>query len=224
MIKGVIFDFNGVIVDDYPIQKEAWSHMSQKIRKMDVTDLEMINNIRGVITKDTLLWMSGNSLDSKQLDELAKEKEAIVKKMYIQSPLFCLNKGLSEFLDDLSLKDIPRTIATSSSLEDITFSFDRLELDKWFNINLVVYNDGSYRGKPAPDPYLKAASKLSLYPSDCAIIEDAGSGIKSAYAAGCTNIVALGSDERLEKLKQLPGVIISVHDFTELNLDLLLKV
>jgi len=224
MIKGLIFDFNGVIVDDYPIQKEAWNYISQVIRKKSVTDLEMINVIRGVPAKDTVSWMSNNSLSPERLNKIVEEKATMVKKLFAQSSLFCLNKGLAEFLDELKFKNIPRTIATSSSLEDMQFSFSRLGLNKWFDINLVIYNDGSYKGKPAPDPYLKAAAKLNLSPSECAVFEDAVSGIKSAHAAGSDTIVAVGSDERLKKLNQLMGVKICIHNFTEINLDNLLNV
>lgn len=45
---GIIFDFNGVMVDDYPLQKEAWSQISLKLRKTEVTDEEMVKKIRGV--------------------------------------------------------------------------------------------------------------------------------------------------------------------------------
>lgn len=57
---GIIFDFNGVIVDDYPIQKEAWDILSLQLREHICTDQEMLNNVRGIPTRDIVKWMSQN--------------------------------------------------------------------------------------------------------------------------------------------------------------------
>lgn len=221
MFKAVVFDFNGVIVDDYPIQKDAWNKFSQRLRGKQVTDGEMLHNIRGVPTKDIILWMTHNSIRPEVLDKLVKEKANMVKKMYLESPLFRLNKGLAGFLDELKSKNIPLTIASSSTFNDIRFSFDRLGLGRWFDLDLIVFNDGSYKGKPAPDPYIRAASKLKRSPSECVIFEDAASGVTSAYSAGSRSIIAVGSDERLSTLRQMPGVVLGIHDFTEIDLNLL---
>jgi beta-phosphoglucomutase len=223
MVKGVIFDMNGVIVDDYPLQKEAWNNISQGLRKRNVTDQEMITNIRGVPTKNVIAWMSNNSLSQVKIDDLIKKKMDLIFQLYKESPLFCLNKGLDSFFNELKANNIPYTIATSTTLDDVYFHFDRLGLYKWFDVNSIIYNDGSCKGKPAPDVYLKAASKLKLSPSECVVFEDAASGIRSAYTAGSKYIIAVGSDERLLKLKQLPGVILGIHNFTEINLDRIMQ-
>ena len=221
-IKGVIFDFNGVIVDDYPIQKKVWNNISLKLRAKEVSDEEMIQKVRGVQTKNVIRWMAKSKLTEEEIEEIAKEKEDCIRNLYISSPLFCLNKGLDVFLDDLKKNNIPRTIgtiATSSKLEGVLFSFNKLGLAKWFDIKQIVYNDGSYDSKPAPDAYLLAAKKINLDLKLCVVFEDAVSGITSAYAAGVRNIIAVGNDERLIELKKLPGVIKSIHNFSEVKVN-----
>lgn len=88
-MKGVIFDFNGVIVDDYSIQKEAWNKISIKLRKRGVTDDEMINSIRGVRTEDTLRWMSNSQLSEPEINDLSDEKDFITKNLFLKA--HCLN-------------------------------------------------------------------------------------------------------------------------------------
>jgi len=223
MVKGVIFDFNGVIVDDYPIQKEAWSYISQILRNKGVTDREMIENIRGVPTADTIMWLSEGALPTERLQELSSKKISYVNELYASSPLFCLNSGLLEFLNQIKENGMARTIATSSTYEDMKFAFEKLGLKRWFDIQNIVYNDGTYRGKPAPDAYLLAAKKINLPIKSCVVFEDAVSGIKSARAAGCEKIVVVNIAENLPKIVHLPGVVLGIESFKEINYQTLLK-
>ena len=218
-LRGVIFDFNGVIVDDYPLQKEAWNKISLKLRGIEVTDEEMLQKIRGVQTKEIVQWLGNDKISEEELLIIVKEKEETVRDLYLSSPLFRLNKGLDIFLDDIKKNNTPHTIATSSKFEDLQFSLNKLGLTKWFDINLIIYNDGTYRGKPAPDAYVLATKKLNLDPKDCVVFEDAVSGITAAYAAGIRYIIGVGNDERQTILKKLPGVIRGIHDFSKLRVN-----
>ncbi|HUW22200.1 MAG TPA: HAD family phosphatase [Candidatus Bathyarchaeia archaeon] len=214
---GIIFDFNGVLVDDYPIQKEAWSQISRELRGQMVTDGEMVHRIRGVPSKETIKWLSGNKMSTEEIEKLAKKKDQITEHLCRTSPLFHLNIGLEEFLNQVQDRNIPRTIATSSAVGIFSFSFKKLRLDQWFNKQKILYNDGRHKGKPAPDPYLLAAKIINLKPVECLVIEDAKSGIQSAFAAGVRNIIVIGNDERLKVLGSLPGVVKTIHNFTELK-------
>lgn len=77
--SGVIFDFNGVIVDDYPIQKQAWDQISLQLRNKPVTDDEMMNHIRGIPTSDNVKWMSSGNLLDDELAAIALKKALSLK-------------------------------------------------------------------------------------------------------------------------------------------------
>lgn len=219
---GVIFDFNGVIVNDYLIQKAAWDHISLILRKKNCSDTEMMRNIRGVPTRDVILWMGAQGVSSEKiLEELVEEKESFVANLYNTSPLFCLSTGFALFCDQLKKERVPRTIATSSTYKRMQFAFEKLGLSEWFVLDEIEYYDGTYRGKPAPDAYLRAAKKIGLEPKSCIVFEDASSGIQAAYDAGVTTIVAVGSEQRLQLLRDKPGVKYGIHDFTEIDLFIL---
>jgi len=101
---------------------------------------------------------------------------------------FCLDQpekchlvsGLAAFLDKAVATNRRVNIATASEKENVQFFFDHLHLDKWFDSELVVINDGTLPGKPAPDMFLKAIRQVGGVPESSAVFEDSPSGIQAA--------------------------------------------
>lgn len=92
------------------------------------------------------------------------------------------------------------TIATATVKENVEFYFKSFNLDKWFDSNTVVYDNGTFPGKPAPDIFKIASKKLNLNPKDCLVIEDAYSGILAAKKAGIGKIIAIDPFSKNHKL------------------------
>jgi beta-phosphoglucomutase-like phosphatase (HAD superfamily) len=109
-------------------------------------------------------------------------------------------------LDYLVARGIPRTIATASEKPNLDFFVEHLSLGRWFDPQLMVYDDGEMPGKPAPDMYLNAAGRLGLKPGRCVVVEDSLAGIAAARAAGIGFAFALGPADRHARLRRLPGV------------------
>ena len=124
--------------------------------------------------------------------------------------------GVKEFFDALKENHVPRTIATAAGLSNVKFFFEHFDLANWFNLEYVVYNDGTLPGKPEPDMYLKAAEVIGVEISDCIIFEDSRSGIKAAKRSGAYKVVGITStlDEKdlLER-----GVSKVISDYTDLG-------
>ena len=93
-----------------------------------------------------------------------------------------------------------------------------LNLEKWFDMNKIVCTEGTMRGKPAPDLYLKAAQVLALQPADCVVIEDARTGIAAAYAAGIGHIIAIGPKDTHETLQKIEGVSEVIEQLSEVDI------
>ena len=110
------------------------------------------------------------------------------------------------------------TIATSSSLGNLSFFIRHLELDKWFQSDKIIYDDGSLPGKPAPDIFLRAANKLEISISKCLVVEDSRSGIRSAVAAKAGKIVAIGPREKHKELIEL-GADKAIETLAEITLE-----
>lgn len=93
--------------------------------------------------------------------------------------------GARRFIEKFA--DVPRCIASSSSMERLTLCLATLGLADKFGDN-VFSADMVARGKPHPDIFLLAAAKLGVDPGSCLVIEDSSSGIKAAVAAGMTAV------------------------------------
>ena len=120
-------------------------------------------------------------------------------------------------IDYLTKNNIPHTIATMSEKDNVDFFIEEFELAKWFDLDKIVYSDGTIPGKPAPDIYIKAAQKLNLNPKDCVVIEDAVSGIESARSANIGKIIAIASMESEDLYKNIPAVSQIIKNFGEID-------
>ena len=215
-IKGVIFDFNGVLIVDTELHYEAWSQTSLKLRGYPLSRKEE-SDMRGRTNRDVFEYVLGREISKEELESLTEEKESIYRNMCLElGEKFKLSQGAIELFEHLSHKNIPFTIATSSEKNNLLFFFKYLHLDTWFKFDLVAYNDGTMASKPAPDIYLRASEKIRLAPAQCLVIEDALAGIRSAHSAGIGYIVALGPKEEHPALLQLEGVRLAIENLGEL--------
>lgn len=213
MYQGVIFDFNGTLFWDSELHMETWRDFSKQLRGTPFSDEEMLKYMFGRTNEDIIAYAINKKTSPELVKELAFEKEDLYRKMCKLKPEMCkLAPYAIEFLDYLKENNIPRTIATMSEKDNVDFYIEEFQLEKWFNLDKIVYSDGVIPGKPAPDIYQIAAKNLNLNPKDCIVIEDAISGINSAKAAGIGKIIAIASMEKPEFYKNL-GVDEIITDF-----------
>lgn len=191
-MKGIIFDFNGTMFQDSHLHESAWIHMVKKYSKGTLSEDDILLNLHGRTNKEILNYFISDSLTELEIEKLSFEKESYYRELCLQSPEnLKLTDGLTSVLDQLKLQDIPRTIATATVIENVEFYFKVFNLDKWFSFDKVVYDNGTFLGKPAPDIFQIASNKLNLEPKDCLVVEDAYSGILAAKKAGIGKIIAI---------------------------------
>ena len=221
-MKGIIFDFNGTLYWDSQLHYDAWREYSKIIRGFEFTDEEMRDKMFGHTNEDIIEYAIGKKPTKEMVDKYGKEKEALYRKRCLLDPQnFKLAPGAIELLDFLKDNNIPRTIATMSEWDNVEFYIKEFHLEKWFDLDKIVYSDGSIPGKPAPDIFQIAAHKIDLKPAECIVFEDAIAGIKSAQKAGIGKIIAIASLEPVEFYKQMDAVSEVIKDFNEFNRELL---
>lgn len=199
MIKGIIFDFNGTMVFDGHLHEKAWVEMIQK-HNDTVTEQEIIDYIHGR-TNDIIIQHFIGEVSEDELKKLSDEKEKEYHRLVRKEQLKYV-EGTEDLLDELVEKEIPFTIATASPKINIDFYFDYFDLGRWFNYDEIIYDDGTFPGKPEPDIYKKAAESLGLKPEECVVIEDAVAGVQSANRAEIGKIIVMSySDEQRELLE-----------------------
>lgn len=216
--KGIIFDFNGTLYWDSHLHKQAWREYSKILRGTMFSDEEMVKYMFGRTNEQIIRYAIGKQPTPEMVAEYGDEKEELYRQMCLKDKEhFHLAKGAVEFLDFLKENGIPRTIATMSDKTNVDFFIEHFHLEKWFEIEKIVYSDGIIPGKPAPDIYQIAAEKLGLQPKECIVVEDALSGIKAAEDAGIGKIVAICSEEPPELYENIPAVTGIIKDFDEFD-------
>lgn len=214
---GILFDFNGVLFWDSHFHETAWKAYSKQIRGSELSGEEMSHQVYGRTNKDIFEYLLGKPVTGTELNQHIEGKESLYRHICLDHPgEFKLAPGAIEYLDYLKGAHTLRTIATASEIGNLQFFFKYLDLAKWFDFDLVAYDDGTIQGKPAPDIYLKAAANIGLHPADCTVIEDSQSGIAAARNAHVGKIIALGAKVKHAELAILDGVDQTIEDFYEL--------
>ncbi len=212
-LKGIIFDFNGVLCWDTAEQGEAWSRYAQILRGSPLRPEETLEHVVGRDNRYILHYLTGRHFSGAELVEHTERKESIYRSLCLErGEAFRLSPGAEALLDTLKVMGVRRSIATSAGEVNVRFYFQHLHLDKWFDFEQVVFDDDHIATKPAPDPYLRAAAKLGLAPAECAAVEDSKHGVQSARAAGIGFIIALGDEKQRPYLSRLPGVKLVVEN------------
>lgn len=216
--QGVIFDFNGTMFYDEKFQEKAWrTYLEEKIGR-EVSEEEFQKYIHGRNAEATFHYFLKRECSRKEVEMLEEEKEIVYRKLCLENPEeFHLAAGLPEFLDELKNESVPFTIATASGLNNVKFFFEHLQLGRWFDLERVIYNDGTIPGKPEPDIYLRAANMLGVAMKKCAVFEDTSSGINAAYRAGAEKIIGVASMLKEENLLSFTGVTAVIKNYQNLE-------
>jgi beta-phosphoglucomutase family hydrolase len=178
-MKGVIFDWDGVVIDSSAEHERSWEILSDEISR----PLFPGHFKRGFGKKNELIISEilGWSEEPEMIQKLANRKETIYRTLVRQRGVQIL-PGARELLAALQAESMPRAIGSSTPRENLEAIFSATGLGDFFDA--VACGDDVVNGKPAPDVFLLAAQKLALAPADCLVIEDAHAGIEAARRAG----------------------------------------
>lgn len=180
----VIFDCDGVLVDSEVLAVEAFCEVL--VAAGVPAQPSMIARCFGMKQSDILGRVAhdtGLAVPDGVADALWPATRALFDRSLRPMP------GVADFIARLG--DGPRCVASSSSLERIRFSLARTGLDGFFGDH-VFSSQMVERGKPAPDLFLLAASRMGVQPERCAVIEDSIFGVEGARAADMRALGFLG--------------------------------
>jgi len=205
--KGVIFDMDGVIVDNHDYHHEAWMKFFQKYHLNPEGD---VRRFFGRTNTDILTNVFPDDLSEKQLYDYAGEKEKLYQGLYegnIEAA-----EGLEDLLKSLVDGGFKLAIATSAPPENVDFILGNTNLHLYFDV--VVDSSMVNHGKPDPEIYLLAAKDLLLEPQECIVVEDSISGVAAGKAAGMM-VVAITTTSPRNMLSEADVII---DNFNELKL------
>ncbi|WP_019998049.1 HAD family hydrolase [Aureimonas ureilytica] len=178
----VIFDMDGVLFDSEVLSRDAFLAATIEIGRPATIEafLVMVGRPWG-INRDYLQTLFGHDQDIETFRAVWRRHYALLKKG------LALKTGVLELLDHLDALGIPRAICTSSSHEDVAANLALHGLAPRFQA--VIANGDYAKGKPAPDPFLRAAEVLGVNPAQCLALEDSYNGVRAAAAAGMRTVM-----------------------------------
>lgn len=198
MIKGVISDMDGVILDSEKLYVRFWceagnfyGYPMQKFHALSIRSMARpyaIERLHGFFGKD----FDYDKVRNKRVELM----DSFVEKNGIDA-----KPGAETLLRYLKEKGIKTALATATPVDRAKKYLDMVGLIKYFDE--VCSARMVEHGKPAPDIYLYAAEKLKLAPKDCIALEDSPNGIRSASAAGCKTVMVPDLDQPSDEIKPL---------------------
>jgi HAD superfamily hydrolase (TIGR01509 family) len=209
-VRGAIFDLDGTIVDNMAVHAEAFAIFVARhhLPPMTVEDRKRLDGKRN---RDIFPDLFGRALSEPELAAFATEKETLYRELS-KGRLVPL-RGLGRLLARLDDRHVPLAIATSAPPDNVVHTLAELSLAGHFRT--IARSDEVPRGKPWPDVFLAAASRIGAPPEDCVAFEDAPAGIAAAAAAGMTTVALTTSFARAVFAGQDPPADWIVSDFEE---------
>ncbi|MES2574731.1 MAG: HAD family hydrolase [Bacteroidota bacterium] len=216
MIKTVIFDMDGVIVDTEPVHSYAYFQHFAELN-IDVSK-EMFTTFMGNSTRNTFQKLKDLFPIEHEVEDLIQRKRTIFNDAFDSKEDLYLIEGVEELIQDLHSNGMQLILASSAAKVTIERVFNRFNLHQYFTH--IVSGEDFPNSKPDPAIFEYAAS-LSIAPKEnCIIIEDSTNGVKAAKGAG---IFCVGYNSMNSKLQDLSLADIVVNNLDELNFEIISK-
>lgn len=192
-IEGIIFDMDGVIVDNYLFHIDAWGEFCKR-HGLNFESEDFTKKYFGKNNADILKALFGRVLADAEVHQLGEEKEAIYRELY--QPHIKPLDGLVNFMKELKILGKKIAIASSAPQSNIDFVVNNTGIKVY--IDVTVNGNMVKLGKPNPDIFLKASELLGIQPANCLVFEDSFSGIQAAINAGM-QVVAVATTHKKEE-------------------------
>lgn len=217
MISGVIFDFDGVLVDSEPVHEACLRDTVREVG-MDFDSDFFHNRLIGVGDRACYPMIgehNGRELSRDEIHRLMETKRRrfldAVGRGDIQT-----QEGAVELLHSLALR-VPVGLCSGSRRAEVLPVLEHIGVLS--ALTTIVTADDVEEQKPQPGPYLSAAKKIGREPSDCAAIEDTPTGLRSALGAGLRAFAVCHTKPR----EALDGAHVIVDRIGELTADRVLS-
>lgn len=195
MIKAVIFDMDGVLIDSEPIYQEIEGAIYKELG-IEVSQELMLESLGMVVEEwwEKIFGRFNIDKDPKEYGELENKRylDYLNDSSIPKIPM----EGAKELMRDLKAKGIKLALASSSGIEAIEKICEIFDYSQYLDVK--ISGTQVEKGKPAPDIFLRAAELLEIHPKHCLVVEDSYNGIKGAIAAEMTCAAYLSAGEEVD--------------------------
>ncbi len=209
MIKAVIFDMDGVLVDTESFWSEADREFLKR-RGINYRD-EFKAEVMGRSLEATANFYKNKFNLKESTDRITEERLKILRGLYKEklSPM----PGALTLITNLHKNGYILALASGSPIGLINTVLKKLDLGKYFSAK--ISGESVKKGKPAPEIYLTTAKKIKIKPLNCLVIEDAPSGVSAAKKAGMYCVAVF--DKRYSKKEDVIKADLIVESLREIN-------
>lgn len=215
MIKAVIFDMDGVIIDSEGAYLE-YIYAFAREKKQDIRSEELYGTV-GATKKDCWEIVEravGNGQSWEQLRQEYHER-GIWKRAFEEVDYKAIFRPeVLDVMDELQHMGMKLAVASSTGLEQVRYILSMNHV--WERLELAVSGEMFKRSKPDPEIYLYTAEKLGVDPSQCLAVEDSTVGITAGKAAGMKVAALIDNrfgfdrslaDREISSLREIPGLV-----------------
>ncbi len=192
---GVIFDMDGVLIDSYQAHFESWRRMLAR-HDLEMTE-EQFASTFGQTNRSIITGLYPDRASDETIARWGEEKEQAFRELLRED--FPEMAGAGDLLRAIDGAGMAIAIGSSGPAENVEAVLECLDGGEL--VSARVTGSDVTHGKPDPEVFLKAAEKLGLDPSCCAVVEDAPAGVEAARRAGMAAIAMTGTAPR-EKLAE----------------------
>jgi HAD superfamily hydrolase (TIGR01509 family) len=192
MLKAILFDFNGVVINDEAIHREITNDLIVGENLRPISTVEYYQFCLGKsdrVCLRELLSYRGRTMTEDYLTRLIQKKAQLYRAKIETLDILPLYPGIRKLLDQIQLYRLAIGLVTGAIRSEVINILEKAELQTYFSV--IVAGDDIATSKPQPDGYLfaleqlnRSDSTLQLEPSQCLAIEDTPVGIQVAKQAG----------------------------------------
>lgn len=212
MLKAVIFDMDGVIIDSEPLHNKAYNDMFEEV------GIEVSRELYESFTGQSTINICKRLCEHFNLEQSPETLVALKRKHYKQffetNSDLTLIEGVLDLIKDYHENGLTLVLGSSAAMTSINQIFERFDLNQYFKAKLSGAD--LKESKPHPEIFIKAAEASGFRPEECMVIEDSTNGIQAANDAG---IYCVGYDSFHSKNQDYSKANKVIKDFKEIYFD-----
>jgi HAD superfamily hydrolase (TIGR01509 family) len=216
MLKAIIFDMDGVLVNSEPLHRKAYFDMFEEFN-LNVSN-RLYESFTGKSTSAICKELCEIFDLSISHEKLMLSKRKHFKTVFDNDPEFQMIDGALSLIKNYFYNNLTLILASSASMTNINRIFKKFDLDKFFKAK--ISGADLKESKPNPEIFIKAAKLSGFNKSECIVIEDSTNGVIASKSAG---IYCIGFNSPNSKNQNYDKADLVVSNFNEIRFDYLNK-
>ena len=186
MIKGIIFDLDGVLVSTDEMHYQAWKRLAQELGITGFTreDNRRQRGVSRMASLEVVLEKAERKYSDEEKAALAERKNNYYLELLEQMDESAVLENVKDVLK--KLKEMDLLLAVGSASKNAPIILEKTGLTSY--LDQVSCGLDTTKSKPDPEVFLVAARKLELLPEECLVVEDSAAGIEAAKAGGMKSL------------------------------------